>query len=118
LIKIKETYRQRVARLLLFVFLLMQGVAAFHTHDHHAAEPICHECVQHLPHPGHLVDGPDHLDDCIICQLLAAPYLLPEPTPLAEAVTSIPLHSSLDYACAPSHEQMVPPLRAPPVSLS
>jgi len=107
-----------VARLLLFVFLLMQGVAAFHTHDHHFSEPICHECVQHLPHPGHLVNGPDHLGDCVICQLLAAPYLLPSPVSLADAVVSFPVLSLYDYVCVPSYNQMAPPLRAPPALLS
>ena len=106
-----------MARLLLLLFLLMQGVAALHTHESHWAMPLCDECVQHLPHPGHL-DAPSHLDDCVICQLLAAPYLLPAYSPLAEVSAALPILALYDYACVPSCEQMAPPLRAPPASLS
>lgn len=107
-----------MARCLLLLFLLMQGVAALHTHESHVVEPICQECIHHLPHPGHLVDGPSHLDDCVICQLLAAPYLLPAYSPLAEVSAALPILALYDYACVPSCEQMAPPLRAPPASLS
>lgn len=107
-----------MARCLLLLFLLMQGVAALHTHETHVVEPICQECVHHLPHPGHLVGGPSHFDDCVICQLLAAPYLLPAPTLWAEVTDIQPLQAFYALVCVPSHEWMAPPLRAPPASLS
>ena len=63
-----------MARLLLAVFLPMLIATTLHTHEAVQGD-VCVECVNHTPHAGHLSVSNHLLDDCVLCQLCALPYL-------------------------------------------
>lgn len=104
--------------MLLLVFLLMQGMAALHICEHHVATPVCLECVQHLPHPGHIADGNSHFDDCVLCQLIAAPYSLPDSISQSDAPDATPLEDQHDNCHVQSIILAALRSRAPPATLS
>lgn len=113
-----DKYRIVISRFLLIAFLLLQVVAALHTHKEHTELSHCMECVKHVPHPGHITVGDHQLDDCVICQLLAAPYLQP-----GAACVQTPTDASALNICPDCHQWgfCAPAsirLRAPPTSLS
>jgi len=72
----KSSHRQRVARLLLVVFLPALVAASLHTHSVAGAEDTCMECVAHTPHAGHLSVDTSHFGDCLLCQFCSLSYLV------------------------------------------
>lgn len=69
--------RQRSARLLLAVFAAMLLMMSLHVHKGAtpAAWDECYECVNHLPHGGHLSAHTLSIHDCVICQLMTVVYV-------------------------------------------
>jgi len=108
-----ERRRTILARLLLAVFLPMLIATTLHTHEAVQTD-VCVECVNHTPHAGHLSVSNHLLDDCVLCQLCALPYLAATITVftsyclISKALLMTDEHSvqSLHAAC--------PTLRGPP----
>lgn len=73
----RDNIRCHLSRLLLVVFLSMQAVMAFHTHEGHARLIACEQCDAHVPHPGHWSSMVGDGHDCFVCQLLANSFILP-----------------------------------------
>ena len=77
------------AWVLLWVFVPMMVLTAVHIHHEAVAlSDSCHECVNHVPHGGHLSASGFSVDDCLICQTAALPYLM------ATTVAAVVVHSS------------------------
>lgn len=69
------TTRRRIsARILLMVFLSIQVLAILHIHEDMGDVSICHDCVTHVHHNGHLTNASLSLDNCLICQFLSLPF--------------------------------------------
>ncbi len=73
----KEKARRRhIAIMLLTVYLSILSFSVFHVH--HAGQWManeCQQCVNHVPHSGHLSasDGMSHV--CLLCQFLSLNYV-------------------------------------------
>lgn len=66
--------RRIIAVILLMVMMLQMGGKILHHHVQH--ETIeCNDCQQHKVHDGHLMEWHEDDGDCLLCQLLNAPYL-------------------------------------------
>lgn len=69
--------RNWAARLLLAVFLPMLLLSVTHRHESSpAGNASCEDCVQHVPHAGHLMPHINHVSDCVLCQFLQIGYLI------------------------------------------
>lgn len=68
--------RHIISNFLLAVFLSALFVSSFHTHPAHFEEPLCEDCVHHLPHPGHIGSQDGALSECLLCHFLALPYVI------------------------------------------
>lgn len=73
---VRETMdnRHSIALILLILFVSATGVSSLHRHEEHLL-PACEDCVHHHPHAGHLYDGDNDLDDCLLCHFLALPLI-------------------------------------------
>ena len=69
--------RLLTARLLLPVFVAMLAATTLHVHSEAAAAAwdACYECVNHLPHGGHLSAHALSIHDCVLCQLMSVAYV-------------------------------------------
>lgn len=69
--------RQRSARLLLSVFAAMLLMMSLHVHTGASVATWdgCYECVNHLPHGGHLSAHVLSIHDCVLCQLMTVSYV-------------------------------------------
>jgi len=70
------THRRISARILLAVFLTIQVLAIIHIHEDMGEDVICHDCVAHVHHNGHLSSASFAIDSCLICQFLSLPYTM------------------------------------------
>ena len=68
--------RRISAWLLLSVFLPMLLISSLHIHEEAPVSNDCYECVNHIPHQGHLSLNTIHLNDCVLCQLATLPFLM------------------------------------------
>ena len=68
--------RRISAWLLLSVFLPMLLLSSLHVHENAPVSSGCSECVNHIPHHGHLSLDTIHLDDCVLCQFATLPFLV------------------------------------------
>lgn len=64
------------AWLLLSVFLPVLLCSSLHVHDEVPASGGCSECVNHIPHQGHLSLDTIHLNDCLLCHFLSLPFVV------------------------------------------
>ena len=111
-----KTKRRLYARLLLSVFLPMLLLSSLHVHT---ATPVavgtCVDCVNHMPHAGHISLNTLDVHDCVLCQFTSLPFIVAVAVVAAVAawayavVTSLPLARLLSAADSP----LIP--RAPPV---
>lgn len=71
--------RRRIASwVLLSVFLPMIVLTSLHTHSVQLdADNTCVQCEHHLPHAGHLSAQSAVWHDCVVCQMVSLPFLLP-----------------------------------------
>lgn len=61
---------------LLMVMLMQMGIRVVHLHFHdNTALTECSDCQHNKVHSNHLISWDDAQDDCIVCQLLATPFL-------------------------------------------
>ena len=68
--------RKISAWILLSVFVPMLVISSFHVHGSEASlNDSCHECINHIPHAGHLIAEHMGLHACILCQFLSSAYL-------------------------------------------
>ena len=69
--------RQIAAWVLLWVFVPMMVLTSVHTHQSLPVDKDdCHECVNHVPHGGHLTASVLSIDNCLLCQFTTLPYLV------------------------------------------
>ena len=106
--------RQASAIFLLTVFISMLLASVIHRHELPAANETCAECVQHLPHAGHIQPGAQGVDCCLICQLLTDSYLPASVSYFLFLIFFIPAVSvaltSLRNGCAFCRSPRAPPV--------
>lgn len=73
------SHRQTFGRILLVLYAVLLVATSVHVHRSSSAwiEDSCLECVNHLPHNGHLTSAAQLMHDCVLCQLHAAVYIAP-----------------------------------------
>ena len=72
----QDKKRLWASRVLLAVFLPMLLFSSLHIHDYGTqAEAECAQCVNHLPHTGHLMAQDGAMHSCVLCQFLSLPFL-------------------------------------------
>jgi len=111
-----KTRRKVFARLLLAVFSTILCLSAVHIHEQQASPyNTCAECINHVPHSGHISLNVLHTHDCVLCQFLTLPFmaaaalllaLLAYPVAVTPSARPFSLCGSLRRAHTP---------RAPPV---
>ena len=69
-----RTKRRLSAWLLLLVFVPML-LSSLHVHPTVGVEDSCTECVNHVPHSGHVSLLTAHSCDCLLCQFVALVYV-------------------------------------------
>ena len=110
-----EQRRRCFARILLGVFVPMLLLATFHYHDDEIGKAdACVECVHHVPHSGHLTAQSFSVDDCLLCQFHALPYL---PAAVVMLVAFLPVNRmacQLSTIAAECRKSSCISLRAPP----
>ena len=68
--------RKVSAWILLSVFIPMLIASSLHVHGVESSTyPICHECISHIPHSGHLLADHMGLHSCVLCQFLSIAFL-------------------------------------------
>ena len=70
-----ELKRRIISLLLLAVFVPAVFASSLHRH-HHVSEEASIECVDCHHQSGHLVSGPQGLDECLLCQFLGLPFIV------------------------------------------
>ena len=71
--------------LLLAVYLTALAGVFMHRHEAsgQSQEPECEQCVNHMPHAGHLTAFSGGLSDCVLCHFLGLPYVYTRTAALA-----------------------------------
>ena len=103
------------AWLLLSVFLPMLILSSLHVHDEAPASSRCSECINHIPHQGHISLGTVHIHDCLLCQLASLPFLAAVAVSLAvvslgHVVALVQTSAKLSVASCPLHSPRAPPV--------
>lgn len=90
-----EKFRRIASTFLLAVYLT--ALAGVFSHRHEAPslshEPECEQCVNHMPHTGHLTAFSGGLSDCVLCHFLGLPYVY---TQLAALLLPAFVYKSID----------------------
>ena len=68
------TRRKIISSILLAVFLSIQALTILHIHSDVETVNVCHDCVAHVHHNGHLSSASFSIDNCLICQFLSLPF--------------------------------------------
>lgn len=104
------------SRLMLAVFLSMLLLSVVHIHEGvYTDGDSCTECVNHIPHAGHLSINASHHDDCVLCQFTSLSFV----EAVTVAVATVPVLHDVVFIPQPRPLQSaagrisVP--RAPPV---
>lgn len=111
----KMTKRRFSAWVLLSVFIPMLIVLSFHIHEGQASSACtCVDCVNHLPHTGHLSLNTDYSHDCVLCQFTTLPFVVAVAVTISIAVVyiSFVVSSRPIFIQNASGRQLIP--RAPP----
>ena len=75
--KVKLKSKRHIASwLLLAVFVPMLLLSSVHVHDEAPMKAVCDACVHHHC-SGHIGLLTDSMDDCVLCQFLTLPKLVP-----------------------------------------
>ncbi len=70
--------RQIAAMILLSIFIPMMVIMYTHVHQEEpVTNGVCTLCMHHIHHAGHLSSQGTTVHDCLICQLLSMPFVLP-----------------------------------------
>ena len=106
--------RQRIARFLLTIYLVILSASAFHVHEHVERDFVCQDCVSHAHHSGHITSATPSVGECTLCEFFTTSYLTTQILMLStviavgqSGVASIP-EQVLRRSC------LVTCLRAPP----
>ena len=107
--------RRLSAWLLLSVFLPMLLLSSLHVHESVPVSSGCSECVNHIPHQGHLSIDTIHANDCVLCQFATLPFLMASIVVVAAITwghkTAIVKPSArLQYAVGRHHSPRAPPV--------
>ncbi|MBR1595134.1 MAG: hypothetical protein IJ726_07350 [Phocaeicola sp.] len=96
---VKERLKRKIsAWILLSVFIPMLIASSLHIHGGEVTmNDSCHECINHIPHSGHLIAGHMGLHSCILCQFLSIAYLAASST----AVVLFSASSRVDFYFIP-----------------
>lgn len=110
--------RQIAARILLSIFIPMMVMMYTHVHQ---AEPVdssvCTLCMHHVHHAGHLSAQGTTVHDCLVCQLISMPFVLPVLAILASTILlTVRMHRQ-SATCVPISRIFIKSPRAPPVFL-
>ncbi len=107
-----------VSTFLLAVYLT--ALAGVFSHRHESAdrshEPECEQCVNHLPHAGHLNAFSGGLSDCVLCHFMGLPYVYTQTAALLLPAFVYKSIDSLETAKTVSAFSGLNLSRAPPVS--
>lgn len=76
----KKNRRHRLSAIVLLMVMVLQlGVRIAHQHHHElSAQVSCSDCEHNRVHSGHVSSWDGEQDDCLLCQILATPYLQAE----------------------------------------
>ena len=111
-----EQRRDCFARILLSVFVPMLLLVTIHWHENVAGNAdACVECVHHVPHSGHLTAQSLSIDNCLLCQFHALPYL---PAAVVMLVALLPVDRmvcNLSTVAVESGQSSCISLRGPPI---
>jgi len=115
----KLSSRQRHSAILLLMLLMLQmGAKVLHQHSH-AQMPVveCDDCRHHRAHNAHMTIYEGGQSDCLLCQVIATPYLMGEVTRLDPyyICRQALVFESLPTVPAPCRSSIQ--LRAPPALL-
>lgn len=107
--------RRRIwAIMMLAVILPALTVAPFHKHPERSGAK-CEDCVNHRPHNGHL-SGDASIDECLVCQFVAASYVPSEQCRAAAYMEDICAVDVLSITANTQSFNLLTSSRAPPVS--
>ena len=88
------------SRLMLAVFLPMLLLSVLHVHEGMYVEgDSCMECVNHIPHAGHLSINASHHDDCVLCQFTSLSFV----EAVTVAVATVPVLHDVVFTPQPQH---------------
>ena len=111
-----KTKRRFSAWLLLSVFLPMLVFSSLHVHERMAVwQGACVDCVNHLPHAGHLSLDTHSPHDCVLCQFTSLPVLLGVAVAVGMVVVQSPRLFNLCLSFVPGPDDRLLASRAPPV---
>jgi hypothetical protein len=103
------------AWLLLSVFVPMLLLSSLHIHEEAPVGNGCAECVNHIPHHGHLSLDTIHLNDCVLCQFATLPFLMAATVFVAAVswgrqITIVELSAKLSFAVCRHYSPRAPPV--------
>ena len=107
--------RRLSAWLLLSVFLPMLLLSSLHVHESVPVSSGCSECVNHIPHQGHLSLNTIHVNDCVLCQFATLPFLMASIVFAAiiswgHQTAIVKPSARLQYAVSRRHSPRAPPV--------
>jgi hypothetical protein len=112
----KERRNKILSGILLAVYVSMQLLVSFHFHELSQSYVPCEQCIQHIPHNGHISAYNFSGHDCVVCQFAGNLY------PLASVLSVLPALLCLTYIVVKRHSGNYSHdafnaklLRAPPV---
>ncbi len=113
--KTQSTRHNRLGLFLLALYLMILGASVLHIHESAGSADVCHDCIEHVKHSGHISQLSIMDVDCVLCQILHTDYITPEVlTFSAAALLAIVLMMcpTPDIIC---RKDILPSLRAPPL---
>lgn len=113
--KSQGQHRCRIATILLALYLMIFTASVLHVHDYGHKDYVCQDCISHIKHDGHLIQGSLLEMDCVLCNFFQASYVTPQVIVLvavALVVIACIVRQTQDVVCC---TVSLPNLRAPPV---
>lgn len=86
-----------------------------HVHNYGHGDVVCQDCVSHIKHDGHLIQGSLLDVNCVLCNFFHASYVTPQVLVIAAValvVIACIVRLTQDVVC---RTVSLPNLRAPPV---
>lgn len=112
----KKNRRHRLSAIVLLMVMVLQlGVRIAHQHHHdRSAHVVCSDCEHNRVHSGHVSSWDGAQDDCVLCQILATPFVAADEVRCIEYACELPL---LYFSYIPDIQRcscFVVDLRGPP----
>ena len=113
-IRIMKTKRRIYSWLLLSVFLPIMILSSIHVHEDISAGISCSDCINNIPHQGHISLDSVHLHDCLLCQFASLPFVvsafvLISIIPCGNVITYVEPSAKLLFATCRHHSPRAPP---------